>query len=555
MFTVMAGSLLASLALTPTAEACGGFFCNRTDPVDQSGEDILFAVDEESNTTTAHIQIAYQGAADEFAWIVPVTQQPEILLSTDRLFQEIDWRTRPNFGLEIVERWDCAGGSRGYDDMMSPAAASDYNATSTASGTVVVVDEKTVGPYETVILQAQSSEGLLDWLQTNGYALPDTLDPVLQPYIAADSYFVALRLSKDTDLGALQPIALRYPGQGVSIPIQLTSVAATPDMRLKVYVVGGSRSVPESYLHVKLNDLVVDWFSAGSNYEQAITVAADEAGGHAFATDYSGPSSVMDEVLFRAGQYDIPALAASADAYQFFDRMLQQGFVGDQQMLELFREFLPIPPGSGVDEQSFYNCLSCYSDIVDQIPFDAEAFAAAIDERVVGPMRDAQRIFDRNPHLTRMTSSVSPVEMTLDPTFVFNPDMDQVVSQQRSATLEMLCGFGGAWDTSPRRLKLADGRAYELPSIDWFRQEGITEYEYLSELMTNYAIVIEETSAEGDPSVLADFTQEAFEQAAVFNDRGLDGMASGCGCRSVGGVAPALILPLLGLVIRRRRSA
>ena len=38
-----------ALAIPNTASACGGFFCNPNEPVDQAGEDILFAVDTEAN--------------------------------------------------------------------------------------------------------------------------------------------------------------------------------------------------------------------------------------------------------------------------------------------------------------------------------------------------------------------------------------------------------------------------------------------------------------------------------------------------------------------------
>lgn len=554
----MISSMLVSLTLASSpAQACGGFFCNRDAPVDQSGEDIVFSVDRETNTTTMHVQVAYSGDAADFAWIVPVSANPEILLSNDRLFQELSYRTAPTFTLQNVEKWDCAGGYYGYG---VDAAGASYSASSapnadSGAGTVVVVSQAHVGPYETVTLRARDATGLLDWLQANGYSLPDNLDGVLAPYIADEAYFVALKLAKDQSVGALQPISLRYPGTTPSIPIQLTSVAATPDMRLHVYVLGEKRSVPDSYLHVKINDLVVDWFSYGSNYEDAITVAANEAGGQAFATDYAGTSDVMHEVLFRPGQYDIGLLASSSDAYVFFDRLLQMGFVGDAQMLELFREFLPIPSSANVDEQSFYNCLECYSSIVDTIPFDAAAFAAAIDERIVTPLHDAQQMFDDNPALTRLTSSVSPVEMTVDPTFVFNPDMEQVVSQDRRASLEILCGFGGDWDTSPRKLVLADGRSYDLPSQEWFRNAGTTEYEYLSELMTVYALVIEDTSASGQPDVIADHTQAAFDAAQAFNEQTADNLATGCGCDSSGGAAVSLLLPLAALGLRRRRSA
>ncbi|MEL6894336.1 MAG: DUF2330 domain-containing protein, partial [Actinomycetota bacterium] len=66
---------------------------------------------------------------------------------------------------------------------------------------MVVVAQSQVGPYETLTLQASSSAGLLDFLQRNNYELPDELDAVLQPCVAEQAYFVALRLSKDRDVG------------------------------------------------------------------------------------------------------------------------------------------------------------------------------------------------------------------------------------------------------------------------------------------------------------------------------------------------------------------
>jgi MYXO-CTERM domain-containing protein len=546
--------MLVMTGLGSVAWACGGFFCGNV-PVDQQGEDILFAVDPEQNETTVHVQITYQGKADDFAWILPVPTEPELELSTDGLFRELGWRTQPRFNLHYEEIGECDHSSRyGYgddDDSVFPAA--DASTVVSSTGGVTVVSQSTVGPYETVTLQANTSQALLDWLGLNGFNLPPSLDPVLSPYIAEESYFVALKLrTGEEDVGALQPLALTYPGTGASIPIQLTSIAATPDMRLHVYVLGQHRAVPDSYLHVKINDLVVNWWEAGANYEQVITVAADEAGGQAFATDFAGPPA-MEQVLWSEGRYDLAALAASPDAYTFFNLLLQQGFVGDSQMLALFREFLPLPAAlaqTGVSEQDFYNCLQCYSAYVDAIPFDPVAFAAAIDERVVTPMREAQELLDKHPSLTRLTSSVSPIEMTVDPTFVFNPDMAQTVSLDRSARLEMYCLAEPSWVDAPRALVLADGRKYELPPERWFDENNLTEYEYLQGLMDHYAIVIEDTSSSGEPVVLADWTDEAFAAAQAFNDR-VSALAQGCGCQTSGPGAWTLLVA--GLVFLRRR--
>jgi hypothetical protein len=561
-------SALVAAALHP-AHACGGFFCNNV-PVEQEGEDIVFSVDEVNETTTVHVQISYTGAAEDFAWIVPVPTIPTLELSTDRLFTELGWRTAPRFNLAVQ--------ADGCDDQYPLSAAdggASYTVTnSSAEGGVTVVGEQRVGPYDTVILAAETSADLLTWLGNNGYDLPTSLDPVLAPYVAADSYFVALKLAKDTDVGQLAPLAMTYPGTGASVPIQLTSIAATPDMRLHVYVLGESRAVPASYLHVQVNDLVIDWFNQGYywydyggstdrvGYEAAITVAADEAGGHAFATDYSGSTDLLGSALYQEGRYDVEELKASPDAFTFFDRLLEQGFVGDSTMLALFQEFLPMPASlvaQGVDEQDFYNCLECYHDAVVGIPFDAEAFGAAIDERVVTPLREAQELVDAHPHLTRLTSSISPVEMTVDPTFVFNADMEQEVAIDRSATLEMQCRTGDDYDTSLRRLILADGRSYELPSIKSLEDSGLVaaeghslEWTYLSEIMDVYALVIEQTSSEGDPTVLVDHSED--QQAAADAWNAAQGDAETCGCNGTGSAAIGFSGLLLAGLVRRRKA-
>jgi hypothetical protein len=346
-------------------------------------------------------------------------------------------------------------------------------------------------------------------------------------------------------------------------------------MRLHVYVLGESRAVPDSYLHVIINDLVLDWFYGGLNYEEAITFAADEAGGQAFATDYTGSTQPLEGVLYEDGRYDIARLASSPDAFTFFDRLLEQGFVGDATMLEIFREFLPMPPAleaQGVSEQDFYNCLRCYEDVVEAIPFDAAACANAVDARIVTPLREAQEMIDAHPHVTRLTSSISPVEMTLDPTFVFNADMEQEVALARNAKLQMICGFGGEWNDAPRRLVLADGRSYDLPSENDLYNSGLEpieghslEWTYLSRLMNVYALVIEDADSTGEPEILVDHTADAFAEAEQFNHDGSHEPGA-CGCNGgfsspgtpsgmpSGGGALGGLVAAATLLLRRRRS-
>ena len=53
------------------AMACGGLFC-QNNPVDQTGERIVFTVNDD--TITALIEIRYDGAAPDFSWILPIPE-------------------------------------------------------------------------------------------------------------------------------------------------------------------------------------------------------------------------------------------------------------------------------------------------------------------------------------------------------------------------------------------------------------------------------------------------------------------------------------------------
>ena len=90
-------SLACALLIATPVFACGGFFCSQV-PVEQRGEQIVFSYAPDG--VTAIIQIAFQGSAEDFAWVVPVNGQPEIALGPDSIFQELRWRTDPGFGVD-----------------------------------------------------------------------------------------------------------------------------------------------------------------------------------------------------------------------------------------------------------------------------------------------------------------------------------------------------------------------------------------------------------------------------------------------------------------------
>ncbi len=556
-------TILFAALLPADALACGGFFCSQT-PIDQSAESIVFSVNSETGKVETHVQISYQGEAEDFAWVVPVPTVPDLFLSTDQLFSTLALNTAPTFDLTYLEEGTCEGYYYGYDDVDYDGS---YSASSSLADTggagVTIVATQQVGPYDTVTLQAQSSAALLQWLQDNSYDLPDALDPVLAPYVANEAYFVALRLANDKSAGDIAPLGMRYDGTKASIPIQLTSIAATPDMRLTVYVFGEQRAVPESYLHVQLNDVAINYIDRGSNYEDVITRAADEAGGQAFATDFAGDASAFRNAM-NADNYDTQTLATLNDPIDFMNGVISQGYPANDTMLNLLLIHIPVPAAvtaMGVSETQFYNCLECYEQYLG--PFDPVAFANDLQTYMVDPLVNAVELFDY-PMLSRMTSSISPGEMTVDPVFVLNPDMGEV-SNVRQADVVFLCGDNHSWYESPRRLELEDGRALLLPSDLWLAENGLTMDEFLANLTDVNALIIEKTGASGPPEILQDFSAEAERDDKANNDWVQDEFGgstdesgtSGCACNAAPGAISSSLLFVLfsvGLIGRRRKD-
>lgn len=533
--------LLATLAAP--ASACGGFACDNAAPVLQAAERIVFGLDPAAGEVEMHVQITYTGPSEDFAWIVPVPAQPELFVSTSDLFTRLALATQPTFTLNRMDDGNCV------DDPPPPSAAFSDSAGSfdetTTGWDVTVTAEKVVGPYETVTLSAESVEDLVGWLRDQGYDLPPRFEEVARPYVAQDSAFVALRLAKDKDLGDLAPLALRYRADRAVVPVQLTSVAATPDLRMEAYVLSDGRGVPDSYLHVRINDAAVDWWTNGANYPDVITRAADEAGGHAFATDYFGPSD-LTTYWPKGASLDRAALAGASGAGEWLDR-LRDTFPAapPAELYEVIEDAVGQDGQGALLWSCGSGCLGTGSGPA-AVDFDAEAATTDLFARVVEPLGTAQDLLDRFPLLARMTSSLDAVEMTVDPVFVVNRDLaDEPVDQVRTADLVYHCGWRTRRSHADRTLILADGREIWLPSEAELQRLGQTEYQWLEEHRAVSAQVIEQMGPTGQPTVLVDFTADLLALAR-------DGVP-GCGCAGAGaraGWVGLLAVPWL----RRRRS-
>ncbi|MEN0066792.1 MAG: DUF2330 domain-containing protein [Myxococcota bacterium] len=526
--------------LADVAFGCGGLVCDAQQPVIQEGEKIIFGLDSETGTVETHVEISYSGPAASFGWIVPVFGEPEVFASPQALFDQLGPATSPLFTLQNVDEGRCRNSTRQLRFGVFELSLDD--SAPAEPSPVDVLSRSEVGPYDATVLQAQSSEALRSFLDANHYAIPESLDPALAPYISQGAYFIAIRLQKDREVGDIAPLGFRYNAAKASIPIQLTAIAVADDMPLEVYVFGKARAVPESYLHVKINEAAIDWWSGGANYFDVVRRAADEAGGQAFATDYFGAPPELPQRI-----PDLGFLAEASGRLEWLVDLFEvAGWAIDNGTWPIIAELAGLPPS--VSYAEYVECPECYWTELPATFFDAAAATETLVEEVQEPLQDVFSLFDE-PYVTRLTSSLSAAEMTVDPVFVLNPDMsNEPVSNLRNATQVFECRPNRRRWKARRRLELADGRVIRMHSTD---RIGGQELAFLEDQAAVAAKVIERTSASGEPEVLFDFSNE-------LNALAQGGVGRGCagwrGCTTTGPGALGVLGWFLVFATLRRRS-
>jgi hypothetical protein len=434
-------SAIAALVWSSSAMACGGFFCQLT-PVVQAGEQIVFS--QSGNDISALVRIFYQGDAEDFSWVVPVPASLEldggVDVGSDLTFTELDAATQPQFVLE-QQGEACpspvfGGGTTG--------GVSESVADSASGG--VSVEETTVGPFDVQLITSENPDAMANWLVDNNYDLSDRGRELIEPYVLDGMKFVGLKLRSGQSAGSIQPVILRYQSEKPMIPIRLTAVAAQDDMGVLVWIAGPSRAVPDNYLHVVPNYTRLNWYTGTRNayasYQTLVTDAMDEAGGQGFATDMAG--QIDDELLSRLTNADnLQAQLESLDR-----TTTDAGFIAGLANLAPSAAFqdelqraLPLPSGEGTfiyfdagrlaqvfNEETLASARNTLSESFQSIEID--------------PLNASAVLLPQGSYLTRLYTTLSADEMTVDPTFVYNSQMgDQ--SRERRATLSAFCGDNG----------------------------------------------------------------------------------------------------------------
>lgn len=451
----------AWLAWSTEAEACGGTFCDSGPmimPVDQASETVVFVQD--GDYVEAHIQIAIDPNTDaqKFAWLVPMPAAPEFAVGSQPMFTALLAATAPFF---YSEGPSCGDDPTGVGFIQSPDGSS--------SSVDPEISTELVGAFEVSTIEGGTVDAVMAWLGDNGYAQDPAAAPILAEYLAADHVLVAFKLIPDANIAEIHPVVLRYLGDEPCVPIKLTAIAATEDMAVRAFFLGEERYAPTNYRHVELNPLRVAWDGQTQDYVSAVTMAVDEApGGRGFITEYAGTTRrvAVDDVYLAAWD-STPFVAAAATEVvallngQGLAQCLEIGpcTVQHPVVVGMLRKYLPAPPDT--NENDFYACLWCYEDTADFSMWDGPAFAAELDARVIDPGRHAATLLQSWPYITRVFTTISAHEMTIDPMFHPNADLPEVDPPARATRV---CGETCTEDAI---VTLPDGREVYAANDEW----------------------------------------------------------------------------------------
>jgi hypothetical protein len=252
-------SAVITVAVSGTAQAFCGFYVAKADTslFNRASQVVLVRDGDRTVLTMAN---DFQGDVKDFAMVIPVPtfiERGQINVADKALIDHLDAYTSPR----LVEYFDPDPCFK-YElrsDMAFPAAQKasremDRNAKSRG---VTIEASYTVGEYDILILSAKESNGLIRWLNENGYKIPKGADKVVGSYLKQDMRFFVARVNLEeqarSGFSYLRPLQVAYESNKFMLPIRLGTLNAAGMQELYVYALTKTgRIETTNYRTVKL---------------------------------------------------------------------------------------------------------------------------------------------------------------------------------------------------------------------------------------------------------------------------------------------------------------
>ncbi len=161
-------------------------------PVVNADQTVILVWDAASKTEHFIRRASFKSDADDFGFLVPTPQKPDLDESGDAAFPLLAKITAP----EVITkpRPSSGGGCSGCGLMRSKSETATASA---PAKSVEVLEEKTVAGFHASVLEAASASALVGWLKDHGYAYSPEVEAWAKPYVDGGWKITALRVAKD----------------------------------------------------------------------------------------------------------------------------------------------------------------------------------------------------------------------------------------------------------------------------------------------------------------------------------------------------------------------
>jgi hypothetical protein len=228
--------------ITPVALAFCGFYVSKADgTLKNKTSQVILVRDGNRNVITMYND--FQGDFKDFAMVVPVPvvlQKKDIKVVDQRIFNTLNEYSKPRL-VEYFDQNPCQqyelNDKKALVGSVPGVQIRGYS--SLKEDKVTIEAQYLVGEYDILILSAKESTGLRDWLNENGYKIPNGADEVLEPYINSNMKFFVVKVNekekKKLPGNFLRPIQISFNSPKFMLPIRLGMANADGDQDLLVY--------------------------------------------------------------------------------------------------------------------------------------------------------------------------------------------------------------------------------------------------------------------------------------------------------------------------------
>ena len=260
-FLILFIAAAMTITLSTTAQAFCGFYVAKADTslFNRASQVVLVRDGDRTVITMAN---DFEGDVKDFAVVVPVPtfiERGQINVGDKAVIDHLDAYTSPR----LVEYFDpdpCMiyplSERMAQDAGALKSASREFDERARSQG-VTIEASYTVGEYDILILSAAESDGLIRWLNSNGYRIPRGADKVVGSYLKQDMRFFVAKVNLEEQKKAgytyLRPLQVAYESSKFMLPIRLGTLNAKQQQDLYVYALTRTGRVETTnYRTVKL---------------------------------------------------------------------------------------------------------------------------------------------------------------------------------------------------------------------------------------------------------------------------------------------------------------